>query len=285
MNSFQRIVKYFAIALATIICLSIIGGIGSAILAITGLYDHEDTECVSESEDEVVSENKEYDGIERLDIQGSVCNVEILVGDTFRVETKDVPETMKITKKSDGTLKIVSPKHIFHLFGLTQWNKNAKIIIYLPEEFVAEEVYINSGAGKVYIEKLITDRLKLEAGAGNIEGSDIIAKKVDIDGGVGNIDFDQVEFTDAEISTGVGDVDISGKLYGDNDLDCGVGNVELSIDESIEEYNLYIDSGVGTVRLDGDKVGDINRKGAEARHSIDIDGGVGSIEIEYTSDK
>ena len=129
---------------------------------------------------------------------------------------------------------------------------------------------------------MAAENLNISSGAGSITGRNLYGgDQVTIDGGVGAISLYEVDFTNSNIDCGVGSLLLDGELYGDNEIDCGVGGVEIKIKGKQEEYNLDIDSGVGTVKLNNQKVSEVQQYSKERNHSIEIDGGVGSVNIDF----
>jgi hypothetical protein len=58
--------------------------------------------------------------------------------------------------------------------------------------------------------------------------------------------------------------------------------VNLDLKGNVSDYDLDIDAGVGTVRVNGDKISDDTRMNRNAANSIEVDGGVGNVRIDFT---
>jgi DUF4097 and DUF4098 domain-containing protein YvlB len=239
----------------------------------------------SEEHGKLVDFDSDFVGVKSLNIDNSTgeLRIETSDSDTFRVEARNVFEDFEAALKNDGELYVTDNKSEFQFFGLHINginNPNSKITIYIPEDFYAEEVKIDSGAGSVRIDRLNTEYLYISAGAGNIKADNVTASEVKMDGGVGSVNFSDVNFTDADIDCGVGNLTISGVMLGDNKFDCGVGSVDLDLTGDIADYDLDIDSGVGSVRVNGRKVQDNELRNRSAANSIEVDGGVGGVTID-----
>lgn len=60
----------------------------------------------------------------------------------------------------------------------------------------------------------------------------------------------------------------------------GVGNASLYLNSDINEYNFYIDKGIGNITINDEKISDGYRVNNDANiKTIKIDGGVGNIII------
>ncbi len=291
MNSLQRVIKYCAIALAVILAIGIISAIVNLVFGIVSFSSgrvttrsHSFTRSYSsEDSGKIVDFEGDFDGVKSLNIDNSTGELRIETGDTFRVEAEDVLEGFEAEVKNDGELCVTDNESDFRFFGFHLNginNPSSKITIYVPENFYADEVKVESGAGTVNIDQLSTDYLYISAGAGNITVNNVSAGKVKMDGGVGSVNFRDVNFTDADFICGVGGLNLSGVLLGDNKFDCGVGSVDLDLTGNLSDYDLDIDSGVGNIRVNGDKVSENELRNRSAANSIEVEGGVGDVSID-----
>lgn len=278
MNNFQRTVKYIAIAFAIVLAVGIVSGITHAafflVSAVTGNIpgDSEGT----------VDFSKTFTDVRNLDIDNSTESLIIKTGDTFKVEVVNVSDSFKASVTGNGTLKISDKHNDFFRFHLGKYGfTNSRITVYLPADFIAQEAKINSGAGSVSIESLHTDKLDISAGAGSITGDDMTAGKATINGGFGSINLDNINFTDAVLNCGVGSVKMNGILSGKNRVKCGVGEVVLGLTGNTDDYDLNFKSGIGSIRLNGEKVSRDYNTDRNLNDSIKIEGGIGSVTIDF----
>lgn len=283
MNSFQKAVKYCAIAFAIALSITIIFGIVSAVGAIVSVATGD---AFFHDGGDTVDFDKEFTGenISSLDIDISAGTLRIETGDTFRVEAKNVPEDFQAEVSGDGTLAVDQTKNGIYFWGFHfrgASSPNARIIVYLPENFVAKDATISTGAGSVSVERLHSENLTVSTGTGGITGKDMTAKRADIDGGVGSGNFDGVSFTDADIKCGVGSLKLKGELLGDTSVDCGIGEVRLDLRGNAKDYDLDVDSGIGAIRVNGEKIKDEYKSNRNAVNSIEVDGGIGTVDINF----
>lgn len=281
MNSLQRVIKYCAIAFAIMLTVGIISGIVNAVFAIVSVTSGASN--FNRRNHKLEEYNETFKDVKSLDIDNATGELKIRIGETFQVEAQNVSKNFKAEVSSSGKLTIREDDSDFnfmwfHFNGMG--SPNSKVTLYIPKEFVADEVKIESGAGSVSIEGLNTEYLKINAGAGNITGSNIIANKVKLDGGVGNIKVEEVQFADVDLDCGVGNIDLEGVMLGNNQIDCGVGDVDLDLTGNVDEYEFNIDAGVGTIRLNGDKISSSEKINSNADNYIKVDGGVGNVRID-----
>jgi hypothetical protein len=278
MSNFQRTIKYIAIAFAILLAVGIVSGIANAAFAIVSAVSG----GLMGENGGVIDFSETYSDVRNLDIDNSTGKLIIKTGDTFKVEAVNVSDSFEAKVTNDGTLKI-SDSHNdsqflwFHFGGFD--DPNSTVTVYLPAVFVAEDTNIESGAGSVNIEHLYTEELTISAGAGSISGNGITAEKTKIEGGFGSISFSDVNFTDTDLDCGVGSVNSNGVLTGGNQVNCGIGDVVLNLDGNVQDYNMEVDSGIGTISLNGKKLSDNYRLDNDADNSIKIDGGIGKVVI------
>lgn len=282
MNSFQRIIKYCAIAFAVFLTIMIITGVGSAVFAIIHFLPGTSSYSSKWSE-EAADYSESFQNVNSLEVNHKFGELVIKTGDELKVIGENVPKRFKAEVDSSGKLTVDYNSDVFHFpwFGIKGNNKSdCRVTIYVPADYILKRTTLNTGAGNLTIEGLKTDKLKISAGAGNIDGDDITAEEADIDGGVGNIDFNHVNFSDSVLESGVGNISISGILSGRTKLDGGVGEVKLDLIGNKDDYNFNIDSGLGTVRVNGEKISHNDQSNTEAENEIIVDSGIGNVRID-----
>lgn len=283
MNSFQRVIKYLAIAFAILLAVGIISAIASfvtnIISGVTGGFRFSDNR-------KRIDFAEDFTDVDSVDIKNAAGTLTIKTGDTFRVEAENVLQDFTAGLTPNGTLTIREKGAFsFHWFNFNGFiNSTSRITVYLPEDFVADDVKLDSGAGNVVINRLQTDSLTINCGAGSVSGSDMVAEDANIDCGVGNVTMTDVSLKDADINGGVGNLKLIGDLFGDSEVGCGVGEVDLELSGSEEDYDLNIDAGLGSVRVNGEKISKSFRNRNDADNSLKVSGGVGSVNIDFKED-
>ncbi|MDF2510534.1 MAG: putative rane protein [Herbinix sp.] len=281
MNSFQRTIKYIAIGFAIFLAVVII----SAIINVGVIIASVVSGGLSMNKEKSIDFSEVFTDVSSLEVNNSTGKLTILEGDSFKVEAENVSRNFEAKLTKEGTLKVLdNSQNIkflwFRFNGIN--NPNSQITVYLPKDFIAEDIILDSGAGNVNIDGVQTQYLMLSAGAGNINGSNIAAEKVKVDGGVGNVNLEKVSFEDSDFDCGVGNLTVNGTLLGKNKFDCGVGDVTLELAGDMDDYNIKVDAGVGNIRLNGEKISSEYENNNNSPNSIDIDGGVGNVTIEIT---
>ena len=166
MTTAQKIIKYIATAFALFLIFTIISAIlngGYALLSALRL--------IRTNKNIIVKE------VSTLKIDLACTNLDIKTGENFRVETNN---SKIVFEENNGSVKIKEEKQ--------NWlgnNMSSNLVIYIPENMMQiDETKINTGAGRVNIEKLNTQRLFLELGAGDVHIENVIVTaEAKIDGG------------------------------------------------------------------------------------------------------
>lgn len=121
-------------------------------------------------------------------------------------------------------------------------NVEKELILYIPEDLEFEKVRINVGVGKVTISS----------------------------GTINDLDFDM----------GIGEANISANLVGKNEINAGVGELNIKLQGAKDSYKIKADKGIGAIKIDGKETTNGEVYG-DGENQIDIDGGIGSINIKF----
>ncbi len=273
MTTAQKIIKYIATAFAIFLIVTIISAILSGIYGLLCAFGviHSNKDIITEDLNVISSEVKE---VSTLKLELAFTNLEIKTGNSFKVETNN----SKISfTENNGSVKIKEEKHNW-LMNNKDYTSN--LIIYIPEDMIAlDETKIETGAGKINIERLNTQSLYLELGAGDVYIKNLtVTKATKIDGGVGRTELNSCEINNLKANLGMGEFVFSGKLTGKSEVDSGVGAININLLDSSENYTIDVSKGIGSVTLDGQKL-EMDRVYGTGENHLSVDGGVGEIKI------
>ena len=274
MTTAQKVIKYLATAFAVFLIITIISAIlsgGYALLSALGLI-HTNKDIVTENLKVISKEVKE---VTTLKIDLAYTNLDIKTGDDFKVETNNSNITFE---ENNGSVKIKEENRNW----LKNDNISSNLIICIPEDMIAiDETRIQTGAGKINIEKLNTQSLYLELGAGDVYIENVIATgETKIDGGVGKTELKYCEINNLKANLGMGEFTFSGKLTGKSEIDSGVGAINIDLIDNKNNYKIDVSKGLGNVTLDGQKL-ETDRVYGIGENYLDIDGGIGEIKIDF----
>ena len=274
MTTAQKVIKYIATAFAAFLVVTIISAVlggGYILLNALGLIKN-NQETLTDNLKIIASGIEE---ISTLKIELSCTNLEIKVGDSFKVETNNTKITFS---NNNGRIEIKEENNSW----LNRKNYVSNLIIYIPEDnFILDEATIQTGAGKINIEKLLAQNLYLKLGAGEVQIQNLFAiNEAKVDGGVGKTELKSCEINNLKANLGVGEFIFSGNLTGKNEIDSGVGAVNINLNGEKEDYTIEVSKGLGSVTLNGQKI-ESDKTVGNGKNLLDIDGGIGEIKINF----
>lgn len=246
MKPWQTAVRYCAIVLAVILIISI----ASCGIKIAGI-------AFGISSLGTLEESKVYEcdtDIDKLEID---ISAEMLIIRVEKCESITVKSNLKglTVKERSGNLKINDNK------GFLSVNETEGFVeIMIPEGVTLREIDLDLGAGKTVISSIKADR-------------------VDIDGGAGELLIRSCDISELDLDMGVGVLDFHGSITDKADISLGVGKTDITLLGGKDKYRIVLEKGIGEIKVDGETVG--NTKLGEGECTVDIDGGVGEINIKF----
>ena len=272
MTSLQKTIKYLAMAFAILLIVGIFGGILSAVGIFGGLFDKDTTSKDTTTED--ITAYAVSDKVTALDIEIGAADFTIKEADAFKVESN----LKNLTVTNKGGRLIIKEKSNF---GTVY--KDAALTLYIPADTVFDKVDINTGAGKLTVGALSANELDLDLGAGEVKIDNLTALiDADIDGGAGKITVNSGSLANLDLDMGVGQLNLTSALLGDSELSLGVGESNLTLVGNKEDYRLDVDKGVGNITVDGQNLSKFSNSTGANR--VDIDGGIGAININFKAE-
>ncbi len=267
MTNIQRIIKYVAMAFAIFLIFSILSGIMYGIMSVSNIFGNnentnKDLEDLNITSDTLV-----------LDIEVSSVDIVIKQGNEFKAETNN--KYIK-TRQNGNKLYITEKSHSWF-----SKRDSSDLIVYVPSDYILDGVSIENGAGKIDIDSLSCKKLYMDLGAGKVNINNILVlNKAEIDGGAGEIIVENGSLNNLDLDMGLGKISLTSEITGESEIDAGVGEVDLNLVGTIYNYKIKLDKGIGSARIDNSDMED-NTYYGNGINTIDIDGGVGSIEIDF----
>lgn len=262
MNDVQKIIKYSAIVLAGLIILGII----SLLFEVVSSF-------LPNDEGSIKNFYEEYQNISEIDIDSRFSKIIIQKGDKVSVDGSNLT-TSFTANVNNGVLKIKETSKKF-------WNKNKDGVIKVTvDDTMLNKIDLEHGAGKLIIEDISANQFELEQGAGKVEITNATFLNTVIDGGAGEIVVNSSNFQNLDLDIGAGKVSLEAYLGGKSDIDCGVGSLDINLLGNKENYRINVNKGIGTISIDGIKQSDGSVFGT-GYNTINIDGGIGSINIDF----
>lgn len=271
MTTAQKVIKYLAIAFAIFLIVNIISAILCGIFGFAFIFGIKtDNEKIR---GEMISTNFEYEDIKTLDIDIAFSSLEIKSGEELKIETHSNSINCR---KNNQTIQVEEKN-----YNWLSKNNSRDLIIYIPDDLEFDKIKINTGAGRISIEKIKTKKLYLEIGAGETRIEELeVTDKADIDGGAGKVTILSGIINDLHLDMGVGKVEINAKLIGNTDIDAGIGELAINVEAPEEDYKVKASKGIGNINIDGKNISSDAIYG-DGNNYIKIDGGIGNIKVEF----
>lgn len=270
MTSFQRAIKYASICFAFFLVFVIITSIFGGIYAVFSIFDSGKSEPEYEVENISCSLNGD---IKSLDIDTNVVDLKLLIGDSFDVKTNN----KNINCKQDGSVLKIKESGS----GVVN-SKNKVLEVRIPKDYLFEYVDIDSDVGKIYVESVNSKILNFDLGAGDANIDYINSGDVDVETGAGNFYINSGTIGNLELDQGVGKVYVNAYLRGTSKIEGGVGKLDINLLGGKDNYRIVVEKGVGSIKVDGNAVGNENMIGS-GNSKVNIEGGVGEININFKS--
>lgn len=280
MNTNHTWIKYLAIAFGLVLALGIISSIvngGVALLRGFGFIDNRPPITEQNSH----SFKQDFSGkLESVLIKFDAGSITLQSGDTFQVEGTNIPASLTATL-DNSKLVIEDQENTNILPNLIGKDKAPNLVVTIPRDTHLKKMELEIGAGRGELLEIITDELILKQGAGEIVVDQLQADSGKLNGGAGAVHFTDVQLNDFAIKGGVGLIDIQGLVTGDLEIDCGVGQTSLDINASVNDYFITADQGIGPITINGQNLSETGTGSKSAPHHIDIDGGVGPVNLTF----
>lgn len=259
MTQFEKAVKTIAIIIAIFVVVVIIGGIVTAVVAITTIFSSDKAEHMFvtkaneaiESSVELKDIDESFDAleVEDLEVSNAIGTVTIREADIkeIHVSGTNLNEASTIELRGDK-LWIDNAAVNVELFGVKLGEKVSEedigIVIEIPKGYTFESVYLENAVGTVYATGITAETIRLENGVGCMECTDIFASETKVE--------------------------------------CGVGNVELKFKGIMNDYDMHLEPGIGSITVDGVRQSEMNHTNREADNEIRVDGGAGKVTIDFS---
>lgn len=279
MSTMQKIVKAFAICLAIGIILSIVSVIASIICGIAGInFLNNWLDDIEVSKTINVENTFNIEDVKSLKLSSNLENVEIYTGDEFKVIGENVLENYSC-KLEDNTIVIDSGANGTKI----KIDKEAKIKIYVPDDFVFEDVNLGLSLGETVINSLNTDSFELKCGVGEVDIKEIsVNKEAKISCGTGECRIENSKISNLEFNAGIGQTSVNSELFGKCSFETGMGELNISLKNFNEEDGkITVQRGVGEIEVNGAECSTNQTFGNGNDTVIDVKGGIGEITIEY----
>lgn len=269
MTGFQKFIKYTAIAFGTYLSITVIFvllGIAGTFVGISRLENKKVEQPIEERIDEnekeneqnVVTENieesitpnfsKNYENIQKLEIDLENVNLEIKKGDSFKIEGINLSDKVQIQENGEN-IKI-DDEHIPSGYI----NENTQLVIYMPESKKIEEVDIEVQYVSVNIEKINTTKFSLDLKNNTCKINELIADYAEINNESADIDISTGEIAKFQLEANLGNQNVNVKVRENAEFDLEHANAEIKLIGKQEEYQIMHKKQGGATYIAGQEI-------------------------------
>ena len=289
MSQGQKVIKYLAIVFAACLTITILGVVLNIVVSIFGAFIPKSGESKAVKQyTETVSSNysNTFNNVEQIRVDSGVYNVEIINDESIdgvKVVKEGVSNDLDVSYDEHDKQLVVEQEGFWNdLFKFNDKHQSkGKLLIYVEDGLELEKLDIDMGVGNSRIEGITTEELDIDCGVGNLTCKKVVAESTDIDGGVGGLKCEDISFRDLNLDGGVGEISIAGELLGTIQISAGMGELNVDINGKRDDYNLKVETGLGSIIIDGEKYTDTNNYNNNQSNLLDIEGGIGSIRIDF----
>lgn len=269
MTTFQKIIKNVAIAFAWFLVVIITSTCFVGLYyfgALLGFDTTEKTKDLQELPIPTTTTNK-------IKIDLSASSLKIKEGPTLKLESTN--SKLEVDEKEEY---LVIEENSWTWFQNTS---QKQIVLTIPTNKALEYLEIEAGAGFLEIESLKVEKLNLDLGAGKVKIDDLeVYHNADIDGGAGEIEINSNKMNNMELNMGLGKLTLNANIFGNSKIEAGIGEVNINILGNKENYTLKLEKGIGSIKIDNQKV-DTTTTYGKGENILSIEGGIGSIDILF----
>lgn len=201
MSGIQKVIKIFAICLAVVIIINIVGWIVFGLSCIVGIG-----ELTSTERSEVIEENRQtyiytedvYRNINKIDVDISYAELNIKTGNEFLTIQTDKENSRIKVDVQNNTLKIKENNDWF-------WRSNQRVVIdvIIPNDMNMKDLNLVTGAGKISVVGINAEKIDVDHGAGRLEILNSKFNKTKIGGGAGTVNISSSVLNDLRLEAGV----------------------------------------------------------------------------------
>lgn len=239
------------------------------------------------------------EGVKSINVDVAFGTVNIVNGDSFHINMKNITEDGYESYVKDGIWYIKNKEDSdfsfnlfgndirffsFNFLGVHIGDSFPIITIEVPESFSAEDIKVDIGSGDFNADFIRGKQVELYVGAGSMEVDKLIASnKTTLECGAGEFVVDELDTKDANFECGMGSIDITGSIKGDTYADNGIGSIYLNLAGNSEDYNYYVDCGIGSVIINNKSYSGITEKTIRNNNPVgtfELECGIGEIEIQ-----
>ncbi len=268
MTGFQKFIKYAAIAFGIYLSIAVVFillGIAGTFVGIShignGKFKQRIEERIEDGQNKIIentdesnapSFSKSYKNIQKLEIDLENVNLEIKIGDSFKIEGMNLSDRIQI-QENGNNIKI-DDEHIPSGYI----NENTKLVMYMPESQKLDEIDIEVQYASVNIENIYATRFSLDLQNNACKINQLTADYVEINNESADIDVVTGKVNRFQLEADLGDENVAIKVLENAEIDLEHANAEIKLIGSQEDYQIMHKKQEGRTSIAGQEISSEN---------------------------
>lgn len=238
---------------------------------------------------EYVEDGGANDEIRQAFLNGSVKNLHISGGYGELWLYADASDGFYMeSDRETSELAYVNGDTLYLSIG-DSFDESNYLSVFCPENYMFQSVDVDVSAGSVNMEDLLCERLTASVGAGEFLADELVCEEFcNLDCGAGNIEVDALKTTSLKVETGVGRAELEISSVATAEINTGIGATVLHLPGRKEDYAYQVDTGAGTVMVDGKEysagIGISERAGSKDACLLILNNGLGTTELFFENE-
>ncbi len=213
------------------------------------LPDHlEETENLSGTSSSDAEEYYEFQNIQELELELSLCslNIDRHDKDFIAVEADNVQNYFRCLQEGD-TLSLKDDRP--HSARQNSTKNELRLTLYLPDQ-IFREVSVEMEVGEIRLDALAADEVEVTNGVGSITIGTLNGADLSVHTGVGEFLADWIQADrEADIKVDTGSITLAQFDGNSLEVECGIGNAEITAAGSELNYNYTLHADLGSISL------------------------------------
>lgn len=233
-------------------------------------------------------ESEKLDKIDEINIDVTNLKVAIVPSedDYYKVscDAYNVSKAPQIEIK-DGVLKVKQEQYFVFNFGFSFDFRPSIITIYVPKNNDFKNITINSSNSAIRFEQAVNvDRVNIDTSNGAIYIEKMTCnERLNAKTSNGAIDCDGTFNGEVTLKSSNGSIDITGKYAKGVEAKSSNGRISAEVDGRRKDYDIYLDTSNGSIRIDGSKVDDDYREDNKSNYEIYLKSSNGNVEVDFNN--
>ncbi|WP_324825887.1 DUF4097 family beta strand repeat-containing protein [Sinanaerobacter sp. ZZT-01] len=252
---------------------------------------------------------EELQDFQNISIETNYQEIRLKEGDTFHIAYSYDSKYSSLSHEiKDGKLVVTEAKKDKlglggDLLAAIQGKDIAGFIeITYPKQTTLRDVRIISDIGKVNVKEVSCSNLQVDVGIGSITVDDVQTQTLQIRAETGDVNLANGSADRAELELDLGklttnewntkglvaelssgEANLEGRFLGEINVDCELGSITLGVTGKEEEYSYELETELGSIRLNGDKIDNKTNKTNAVENKINLKTNAGDINLNFGS--